>query len=106
SGLPQRRDELLRRMRGSRGRRLGSADGEFRCARWRRRHEGRHSAGFFLRHNQLGITGGTLNLLAAPEFVANNVLVAGGTRKFNFSHNVRVLTVPASGGSTAGISVS
>ena len=38
-----------------------------------------------------------LNLLAAPEFIADDILIAGRTGKFEFSHKRRLKILPAGG---------
>ena len=43
------------------------------------------------------MTGGALNLLPAPKFVADDVLFAGRTGKFKFGHNVQAFDSPAGG---------
>jgi hypothetical protein len=44
-----------------------------------------------LRHGYLALAGRTLELVATPQFVARDLLIAVGTVKFDFSHNGRWL---------------
>src|SRR5882762_7422048 len=89
---------------------LGPAEGEFglrRRRRWRRSRN-RRAVGvdgnpglwrgwcrsgrrLALRHRHLALTGRTLELVAAPQLVARDFLIAVRADKFDFSHNVRLL---------------
>ena len=82
--------EFGRRRR--RGRRAGhcravrvNGDPDWRCG-WRRSRRL-----LILRDRDFALAGWTLELVAAPELVARDFLLAVGAEEFDFSHNVRLL---------------